>query len=92
MIGRSGDVVCGLHHAQGDEGHGFLGLASKLRSTVSPSLASKPLARVSRFGPKKWQLRFGDFTNKITVTVSCFGPQNHVGGGLLVCTSKLMCG
>jgi hypothetical protein len=39
MIERLGDAVCGLHHAQGDEEHMFLGLASKLWSTVSPSLA-----------------------------------------------------
>jgi hypothetical protein len=45
-IGRSGDIVCGLHHAQGDEERGFLGLASKPRLTVSPSLASKPVATV----------------------------------------------
>jgi hypothetical protein len=25
MIRRSGDAVCGLHHAQGDEEHEFLG-------------------------------------------------------------------
>jgi hypothetical protein len=37
MIERSDDVVCGLHHAQGDEEHGFLAL------TVSPGLASKPV-------------------------------------------------
>jgi hypothetical protein len=36
--------VCGLHHAQGDEERVFLGLASKLRSTVSPGLTSKPVA------------------------------------------------
>jgi hypothetical protein len=24
-IGRSGDTVCGLHRARGDEKHGFLG-------------------------------------------------------------------
>jgi hypothetical protein len=24
-IGRSGDIVCGLYHAQGDEGREFLG-------------------------------------------------------------------
>jgi hypothetical protein len=46
MIERSNDVVCCLHHAQGDEEHGFLGLASKLRSTVSPGLASKLLGTV----------------------------------------------
>jgi hypothetical protein len=43
MIKRLGDTVCGLHHAQGDEEHGILGLASKPRSTVSLSLASKPV-------------------------------------------------
>jgi hypothetical protein len=46
MIERSGDAVCGLHCAQGDEEDGFLGLASKLRSTVSPNLVSKPVATV----------------------------------------------
>jgi hypothetical protein len=38
------DAVCGLHRAQGDEECEFLGLASKLRSTISPSLASKSVA------------------------------------------------
>jgi hypothetical protein len=33
-IRRSGDVVCGLHCAQGDEERKFLGLASKPRATV----------------------------------------------------------
>jgi hypothetical protein len=32
-IRRSGDVVCGLHHAQGNKEGGFLSLASKRRST-----------------------------------------------------------
>jgi hypothetical protein len=36
--------VCDLHRAQGDEERGFLGLASKPRSTVSLDLASKPVA------------------------------------------------
>jgi hypothetical protein len=35
-IGRSGDTVCGLYHAHGDEEHEFLGLASKPRSTFWP--------------------------------------------------------
>jgi hypothetical protein len=30
----------------GDEDHGFLGVASKPRSTVSPGLASKPMATI----------------------------------------------
>jgi hypothetical protein len=46
MIERSGDVVCGLHCAHGDEEHKFLGLASKPRSTVSSSLDSKLVATV----------------------------------------------
>jgi hypothetical protein len=45
-IERSGDTVCGLHHAQGDEEHEFFGLASKPRSMFSPSLASKLVATV----------------------------------------------
>jgi hypothetical protein len=57
-IGRSGDTVCGLHRAQGDEERGFLGLASKPRSTIS------------QFGPQNRQLRFSDLGLKITVTVS----------------------
>jgi hypothetical protein len=44
MIERSSDTVCGLHHAQGDKERGFLGLASKPRSVVSPGLASKLVA------------------------------------------------
>jgi hypothetical protein len=43
-IERSGDAVCGLHHARGDKEHVFLGLASKPRSTVSSSLTSKSVA------------------------------------------------
>jgi hypothetical protein len=46
MIERSGDTVCGLHCAQGDEERRFLGLASKPRSMISPSLISKPVATV----------------------------------------------
>jgi hypothetical protein len=38
-IERSGDAVCGRQRAQGDEERGFLGLASKPKSMVSPSLA-----------------------------------------------------
>jgi hypothetical protein len=34
MIERSSAVVCGLHHAQGDGLHWFLGSASKPRLTV----------------------------------------------------------
>jgi hypothetical protein len=41
---RPGDAMCGLHLAQGDEEHGFLGFPSKPRSVVSPDLASKAVA------------------------------------------------
>jgi hypothetical protein len=59
---------------------------------------------VSRFSPKTgghglsvvWPQnqgqRFGDLGIKIIVTISWFGPQNQVGGGLSVCTSKPMSG
>jgi hypothetical protein len=46
MIERSCDTVYGLHHAQEDEEHEFLGLASKPRSMVSPDLTSKPMAMI----------------------------------------------
>jgi hypothetical protein len=47
-------------------------------------LASKPLARVSWFGPQNRQLRFGDLAHKLNVMVSHFRPQNQVGYGLSV--------
>jgi hypothetical protein len=40
MIERSGDVVCSLHCARGENECRFLGSASKLRSTISLGLAS----------------------------------------------------
>jgi hypothetical protein len=52
-IERSGDAMCGLHRAQGDEEHEFLGLASKPRSTVSPGLASKLVASSFPVGASK---------------------------------------
>jgi hypothetical protein len=57
-IERSGDTVCGLHHAQGDEEHMFLTLASKPRSAVSPSLASKPVATILVVWPQNYSLGF----------------------------------
>jgi hypothetical protein len=46
MIRRLVDAVYGLHRAQGDEESGFLGLASKPRSTGFPVWASKLAAAV----------------------------------------------
>jgi hypothetical protein len=37
-----------------------------------------------RFVSQNRQLRFGDLGLKITATVSCFGPQNHVDDDLSV--------
>jgi hypothetical protein len=54
----SGDAVCGLHRAQGDEDLGFLGSASKPRSTVSPSLASKPVVTILVVCPQNHSLGF----------------------------------
>jgi hypothetical protein len=51
---------------------------------VSPGLALKPVAQVSRFGPQNWQLQFGDLGFKIILMVSWYGPQNQVGFGLSV--------
>jgi hypothetical protein len=84
MIERSSDAVCGLHHAQGDEEREFLGLDSKPRSTVFPSLASKPVAMVLVVWHPNWQLWFADLAHKITTTVSWFEPQNQVGCDLSV--------
>jgi hypothetical protein len=53
-------------------------------ATVFYSLAIKPVSRVSRFGSQNRQLRFGEFGLKITVTVSCFGPQNQAGFSLSI--------
>jgi hypothetical protein len=58
MIRRSGDTVCSLHCAQGDEEHKFLGLASKQRLMVSPGLASKPVATILVFWPQNHSLGF----------------------------------
>jgi hypothetical protein len=58
MIKMLHDVVCGLHCAQGDEERGYLGLASKQRSTVSLGLASKLVAMVLVVWPQNNFLGF----------------------------------
>jgi hypothetical protein len=62
----------------------FSGLASKLLVMVSLGWASKPVARVSRFGSQNQQLRFDNLGHKITAMVSWFGHQNQAGFGLSV--------
>jgi hypothetical protein len=85
-----------LVEPQNQGGRFVSGLASKPLVRFASGFTSKPLGRflpvwprnrwwrVSRFGPKNWQLRFGGLGLKITATVSWFGPQNHVGYGLSV--------
>jgi hypothetical protein len=65
-IERSDDVVCDLYHTQRNEERGFLGLASKPRSTLSPGLASKSVATVSL-----------SFASKPVATVLMVWHQNH---------------
>jgi hypothetical protein len=48
-IERLGDAVCGMHHAQGDDERGFLGLASKPRSTCFGVPATPPANRSLKF-------------------------------------------
>jgi hypothetical protein len=68
-IERSGEVVYDLHYAQGDEEHGFLGLASKPRSMVSPSLASKMVATVLVVWPQNHLLGFLLWASKLAAAV-----------------------
>jgi hypothetical protein len=56
MLERLGAALCGLHRAQGDEYHGFLALASKPWSTVSPGFSSKPVALGVPVWPQNRQL------------------------------------
>jgi hypothetical protein len=69
MIERSGDAVCGWHRAQGDEERGFLGLASKPRSTVSPGLASKPVDIVLVVWLRNHSLRFSSLSLKTATMI-----------------------
>jgi hypothetical protein len=79
-IKRSG-VVCGLHRAQGDEDREFLGLASKPRLTVSPSLASKPLTTVSLgLASRPVATVSPGLDSKLVATVLMVWPQNHLLG------------
>jgi hypothetical protein len=88
-IGRSGDAMCGLHRARGDEEHEFLGSASKPRLTVCQwfdlkttrtifsGLASKPVVTVfSGLASKSVATIFSDFASK-PVVGSLVEPQNH---------------
>jgi hypothetical protein len=49
MIGRSGDAVCGLHYAQGDEERGVLGGASKPRFMVCQWFSLKTTSTICQW-------------------------------------------
>jgi hypothetical protein len=68
-IERSGEVVYDLHYAQGDEERGFLGLASKPRSTVSPGLASNRWLWFFWFGLKTRHSAFSVWASKPVAVV-----------------------
>jgi hypothetical protein len=68
-IGRSGDTMCGLYHAQGDEKHEFLGLASKPRSMGSPGLATNRWLRFLWFGLKTTRSGFPVWASKSAAAV-----------------------
>jgi hypothetical protein len=65
MIERSGDDVCSLHHAQGDEERQFLSLASKPRSMVSWFDLKTKVDGFSRFGLKTGGFGFPSLGLKI---------------------------
>jgi hypothetical protein len=64
-------VVCTVQEVT--RSTGFLVELQNLGRWFVSGLASKPLSRVSRFGPQNRQLWFGDLGLKITETVSCLG-------------------
>jgi hypothetical protein len=70
VIERSGDTMCGLHLACGDEECGFHGSASKPRSTICQWFCLKTTGTVCEwFGLKTTQTVFTDLTSKPVVTV-----------------------
>jgi hypothetical protein len=83
-IERSGGAACDLHHHVETRSMGFLVEPQNQGQWFVSDLASKPLGRVSRFGPQNRQLRFGDLGLKITAAVSWVVPQNQADFGLLV--------
>jgi hypothetical protein len=87
-IERSGDAICGLHHAQGDDEHGFHGSTSKPRSMVSPSFASKLVATVLVVWPQNQPLKFLSLGHKTgsygLVIWPAKSPRQFLGFGLKI--------
>jgi hypothetical protein len=95
-IGRSGDTVCGMHCARGDEERGFLGSSLKPRSTdcqwfglkttetIFSGLALKPVVTVfSGLASKLVATVFSGLASKPVVLVSSGLPSNPVVGFLV---------
>jgi hypothetical protein len=70
MIERSGDTVCSLYHAWGDEEHVFLGGISK--------------PKINRLSVVWLQNHWDSLCLNITATTSYFGSQNQASYGLSV--------
>jgi hypothetical protein len=78
-IERSGDAVCGLNRARGDEEHEFLGCALKPTSTVCEWFDLKTTRTVShQFGPQnRWRRFMSGLTSKPLERFSPVWPQNR---------------
>jgi hypothetical protein len=72
-------AVCTMHKET--RSVGFLVWPQKRGRRFLPVWPQNRWLQVSRFGCQNRQLWFVDLGFKITVTVSWFGPQNHVGYG-----------
>jgi hypothetical protein len=70
-VQRSGDVVCGLHRARGDEERRFVGWASKSRSTVYEWFGLKTTRTVfAGLASKPTAIVFSSLTSKLVAMVS----------------------
>jgi hypothetical protein len=70
-IGKSGDIVCGLHRACGYEERRFLGRVSKPRSTVCQWFSLKTTGMVCQwFGLKTTRTVSPDLASKPAATIS----------------------
>jgi hypothetical protein len=78
-IERSGDAVCGLHRACGDEEHEFLDCALKPRPTVCEWFGLKTTRTVShQFGPQnRWRRFMSGLTSKPLERFLPVWPQNR---------------
>jgi hypothetical protein len=90
-IGRSGDAVCGLYHARGDEEHVFLGWASKPRLTGCQWFDLKTTKIVCQwFDLKTTRTVFSGLAPKPVATISPGLPSKPmVASGFLVSTLAL---